>query len=148
MILDFHVPWITSFNLFCLWYFNFMYLGLQVSTCMFFLLHSEDVNLFVYTLNRKFQLVSWLFTKSKSANYFQELLFFYSISNSAKYQDFKVSFFGSNSCKMLLEVVRVIYYEITHKNKTLETIINISNNSVNPLNGFLRSYKDRFWLIS
>ena len=42
---------------------------------------------------------------------------------------------------MLLEVVRVIYYEITHKNKTLETIINISNNSVNPLNGFLRTYK-------
>ena len=77
LILDFHVPWITSFNLFYLWYFNFMYLWLQVSTCMVFLLHSEDINLFVYTLNRKFQLVSWLFTKSKSADYFQKLWFFF-----------------------------------------------------------------------
>jgi hypothetical protein len=53
-------------------------------------------------------------------------------------------FFGSNSCQMLLEVVRVTHYETTHKNKTPETTINISNNSVNPLNGFLRSYKGRF----
>ena len=60
LILQFHVPWITSFNFYG-----------------FFLLHSEHINLFVYTLNRKFQLVSWLFTKSKSANYFQKLLFFF-----------------------------------------------------------------------
>ena len=49
---------------------------------------------------------------------------------------------------MLLKVVRLIYYEITHKNKTFETIINSSNSSVNSLNGFLRSYKGRFQIIS
>ena len=38
---------------------------------------------------------------------------------------------------MLLEVVRMIFYEITHKNKTFDTIFNIFNSSVNPLNGLL-----------
>ena len=65
---DFHVSWITTFNLFDFWYLIFMCLGLQVSTCFvsdtsisctldykfqllcLFLLHSEHINLFVYTV--------------------------------------------------------------------------------------------------
>ena len=49
------------------------------------------------------------------------------IINSQKWSIFAYFLvFLSYSCKMLLEVVRVVYYEITHKNKSFETIIDIS----------------------
>ena len=80
LILHFHVPWITSFYL-----FGFLYFAVQVLKLTQFLNVLSDV----YSIENinlpwlgSFHFVSWLFTKSNSADYNQILCFF---SNSTEY---------------------------------------------------------------